>query len=334
MEDIEYEKLKKELKKSNQEFQLYKTPWFPRHIKDLDQFKDEILSAGEVLESDHPGFHDKDYRARRDKISDIANNFKYGQKIPKIEYTQTEVNAWGLIYEKLTSLFPKYACKQMNEVFPLLEKNCGYKPTNIPQLEDISQYLQSKTGFSIRPVSGLLSPRNFLNGLAFKVFHSTQYIRHHSKPFYTPEPDIIHELLGHVPLFSDQDFADFSEYIGLASIGASDETIMELANCYWFTVEFGLCLEDGKRKAYGAGLLSSANELKYSMSNEPKISPFVPEIAAKTDHPISAYNPEYFVAESFEDAKFKMRDFSRKLEKQFRVNHNTKEKMLEIVSLK
>ncbi|TMS35736.1 hypothetical protein L596_003067 [Steinernema carpocapsae] len=306
-------------------------PWFPKKISDIDQFANRVLSYGAELEADHPGFTDEVYRARRKEFADIAANYKHGEKIPRVDYTENEIGAWRTIYEELVNLYPKHACAEFNYIFPLLQQNCGYGPDNIPQLQDVSDFLKDCTGFILRPVAGLLSSRDFLAGLAFRVFHSTQYIRHHSTPKYTPEPDVCHELLGHAPLFADADFAQFSQEIGLASLGASDEMVEKLATLYWFTVEFGVCLQDGQRKAYGAGLLSSFGELQYSMSEEPEVSPFDPSVTAVTKYPITKYQPRYFLAQSFADAKNKLTAWAATIIRPFQVRYNAYTQRIEVL---
>ncbi|CAD5121503.1 DgyrCDS10007 [Dimorphilus gyrociliatus] len=307
-------------------------PWFPRKISELDRFANQILSYGSELDADHPGFTDPVYRERRKQFADIAYNYKHGQKIPRVEYTKAEVETWGTIFNKLTGLFPSHACREFNRVWPLLIDNCGYRPDNIPQLQDISDFLKDCTGFTLRPVAGLLSSRDFLAGLAFRVFHSTQYIRHSSKPMYTPEPDICHELIGHVPLFADPEFAQFSQEIGLASLGAPDDYVEKLATCYWFTVEFGLCRQNGELRAYGAGLISSFGELQYCLSDKPEVRPFEPEKTAEQKYPITEFQPVYFVANSFTESKEKMRDFADTIPRNFGVRYNAFTQNVEVLN--
>jgi len=309
-------------------------PWFPVHIKDLDKFANQILSYGSELDSDHPGFTDQVYRARRKEFADIAFHYKHGTPIPTVEYTKVEKDTWATVYNRLTKLYKTKACYEHNHVFPLLVENCGYGPDNIPQLQVISEFLKSVTGFQLRPVAGLLSSRDFLAGLAFRVFHSTQYIRHHSQPNYTPEPDVCHELLGHVPLFADPAFAQFSQEIGLASLGASDHYIERLATCYWFTVEFGMCRQDGELKAYGAGLLSSFGELEWCLSGQPELRAFDPVKTGEQKYPITEHQPIYYVTDSFEDAKQKMIDYAATIPRPFGVRYEPYTQTIELLDSK
>eukprot|EP00095_Tigriopus_kingsejongensis_P007362 maker-scaffold706_size108852-snap-gene-0.19 protein:Tk07362 transcript:maker-scaffold706_size108852-snap-gene-0.19-mRNA-1 annotation:"protein henna" len=309
-------------------------PWFPRQIKDLDKFANQILSYGTELDSDHPGFTDPIYRARRKEFADIAFHYKFGESIPRVTYSDEETATWSTVYKNLRKLFKTHACDEFNHIFPLLEQNCGYKEDNIPQLQDISEFLKGTTGFSLRPVAGLLSSRDFLAGLAFRVFHSTQYIRHPSRPMYTPEPDVVHELIGHVPLFADPAFAEFSQEIGLASLGASDEYIEKLATCYWFTVEFGICRQHGELKAYGAGLLSSFGELEYCLSDKPEIRAFDPEKTGVQKYPITEYQPIYYVTESFENAQLKMSQFAASIPRPFTARYDPYTQSIELLDTK
>ena len=306
-------------------------PWFPRHVSELDRIAGNTLDAGVALDADHPGFHDPDYRASRARIDQHARDYSVGQALPLIEYTDQEQATWREVYQTLRPLHERHACSAYRRIVRELEVACGFGPQAIPQARTVSEFLNERTGFRIHPVAGLLASRDFLAGLAFRTFFSTQYVRHHSRPLYTPEPDVCHELIGHAPMFADAAFADFSQEIGLASLGASDAEIERLARCYWYSVEFGLLREEGELKAYGAGLLSSSGELAYAcggepQDQEPRPAPeryeWEPAVAAERPFPITEYQSGYFVARSLQDAKQRMQAFCQALPRPFYARYN------------
>ncbi|XP_077869033.1 tryptophan 5-hydroxylase 1 [Saccoglossus kowalevskii] len=308
---------------------LSEIPWFPHTISDLDKCANRVLHLGAELDADYP---DPEYRQRRKYFTELGYEYRHGQPMKRVEYSESETKTWGTVFTELSRLYPTHACREYLENFKVLVEEGIYRKDSIPQLQDVSEFLKARTGFQLRPVAGYLSPRDFLAGLAFRVFHCTQYIRHSSDPLYTKEPDCCHELLGHVPLLADKSFAQFSQEIGLASLGASDEEVQKLATCYFFTVEFGLCKQNGKIRVYGAGLLSSIGELKHALTDKAIIKSFNPIETIKEECMITTYQNCYFLSDSFEEAKEKMREFACTIKRPFAVRYNPYTHSVEVLS--
>ena len=209
------------------------------------------------LADSHPGLHDPAYRARRSHIAAAAINAPAGT-VPVIDYTEDEHRIWRLCQEQLAPKHEKYAHSEF-----LAAKHRLRLPTDhVPQLDHVSARLRPLTGWGYRAAPGLVPLREFYADLGARTFNSTQYLRHGSEPLYTPEPDIIHEVIGHGNQLASPRFARLTEAAGRASLRLETEDAMKfVADVFWFSMEFGVIKEHGEVKAYGAGILSSFGEM-------------------------------------------------------------------------
>lgn len=249
------------------------------------------------LDQDHPGFRDPTYRLRRDAIARIALSFREGDPVPVAPYSDDEHGVWAHICALLAPLHAERVATGLLECAARLDLPWD----RIPQLVDVNARLGG--GFSMAPVAGLVQPRVFLRALGRRVFLSTQYIRHHSRPLYTPEPDVVHELVGHAASLLHPGIAALSVRFGRAAERATtDVEIERLTRLYWYTLEFGLCREDGRLKAYGAGLLSSIGELTRATDGVPELAPWDLERIEATPYDPTTYQPVVFVAPSLQRA--------------------------------
>jgi phenylalanine-4-hydroxylase len=243
----------------------------------------------------HPGFNDPVYRERRNEIATAATLWSPGEPAPRIDYSEAEDGIWRTVCRELRSRHERYACSEYLEAKAAL----GLPEDHVPQLDEVSARLEPLTGFRYVPAAGLVPLREFYGSLAGRVFHSTQYVRHPSEPLYTPEPDIVHEVIGHGNMLASPRFAELKRLAGEAARRVeTDAALQFIADVFWFTLEFGVVYEDGELRAYGAGILSSYGEIEEFRHME--IRPIDLGEMGTIEYDITKYQPVLYAAESME----------------------------------
>ncbi len=213
-------------------------------------------------------------------------------------YTPEDFLVWKTLFERQMILLNELASSDYLESVKTV-KFCAEK---IPDFKALNEILGKETGWSLEVVEGIINEEDFFNLLSQKKFPATTWLRKLSELDYLPEPDMFHDVFAHVPLLTNQQFCDFFKAIGDLGVKHKQypEVLIMLGRIYWFTVEFGLIKENDKLKIYGAGILSSYGESKFSVSSEPTHLPFDAETVMNTAFENDKIQDKYFVIASFD----------------------------------
>src|SRR5918995_6552176 len=211
------------------------------------------------LEDGHPGLGDDGYIQRRRELFALCREHRLERKGPPIiHYTEEEQRIWREVAPKLDALHVQHASR----IYLQAKRELGISEQVIPQLRTLSVELEKRSGMHLVPAEGPIPYRTFYSYIAGRGFPVTQFIRHGSKPEFTPEPDMIHDCLGHVPPLVNHDYAELLTLIGKAAVNVpTGDKVLALKRLSWFSIEFGLIEEDGETKIFGAGILSSFGEI-------------------------------------------------------------------------
>ncbi len=229
-------------------------------------------------------------------------------------YTEENQESWRTLYDKQMAYLTTHA----SSVYLSGARSINLVRDYIPYLEgpkSVNHFLQTLTGWQSRAVPGYLPAKAFFACLARREFPTTVVIRPKESLHYLPEPDIFHDIFGHVPLHADPVFADFLQTYGKAALLTNDPYHTErLARLFWFTVEFGLIREGGEVKLYGSGLISSPGESVHALtSTEVDRRPFDLDTVCNTSFEIDHYQPILYVLESFAQLRDAMNSYANRL---------------------
>src|ERR1700756_5096440 len=186
-------------------------------------------------------------------------------------YTPEQHAVWSELVKRRMPQLREHACDEYLDGF----QQIGLSEDHLPNLNEISARLQPRTGWQSTPVSGFLPPDAFFEMLAARMFPTTTWLRSRDSMEYTPEPDIFHDVFGHVPMHAHPIFGNFLQSYGqICASLTREEDITRMGRLFWFTVEFGVIRQGGKIKLYGSGLISSHGESSYVLSGGPEIRNF------------------------------------------------------------
>src|SRR5262245_20946943 len=249
-----------------------------------------------VLEPGHPGLGDGGYIQRRRELFALCRKHRLERLGPPlIDYTPAETRIWREVGPKLDELHRRHASR----IYLAAKRELGISETQIPQLRLLSQEIEKTTRMHLVPAEGALPYRTFYSYIGQRGFPVTQFIRHGSHPEFTPEPDMIHDCLGHVPPLMNQDYAELLTLIGKAtSTTERGDQVLALKRFSWLSIEFGLIEEEGELRIFGAGILSSTGEIPFSLSAEVRRRPFVTDEVIEQDYDPSRMQETLFVAPS------------------------------------
>jgi phenylalanine-4-hydroxylase len=259
------------------------------------------------LDPKHPGIRDAAYVQRRRDLYDLARNARLANKgIPDVAYKPEEHEIWHTISQRLVEHHKKYACELYLRGKALL----NIETEHMPQLAALNARMEKASGFGLVPAEGLLDASTFFGYLSQRRMPVTQFLRHNAHPEFTPEPDAVHDVIGHVPCLMDRAYTEVVRLVGEGVRGVSNEDqLTAWIRMYWFTIEFGLIMENGKLKVFGAGLLSSLEEMEYCLSDKVERRPFDLEEVIATPYDTTKMQDKVFVLPSLlalKDATYRL----------------------------
>jgi phenylalanine-4-hydroxylase len=212
-------------------------------------------------------------------------------------YTQEQHDTWAELVSRRMPQLAKHAAEEYLEGFAII----GLRMDSLPNLSEISLRLRPRTGWSTVPVSGFMPGPAFFEMLAGRQFPTTTWLRKRDSLEYTPEPDIFHDVFGHVPMHAHPVFADFLANYGQLCASIQDEAILErIGRLFWYTVEFGLIRQHGRIKVYGSGLISSNGECTNVLEGNCEVRDFSLEAVLNAPVQVDQMHQALFAIESFD----------------------------------